>query len=163
MAVLRLDNASWGFESNCFVCEPSNEGGLRIPFFYDDEAGHVFADYRLDATFSGTPAYVHGGITMAVLDEAMAWATIAAAKAFALTEQNTTVFHRAVKVGRNYRVEAGIVSQVEGRIEAQAVVSDERGRVCAEATGRFRPMNPAQAKSAIGSELTGNDAGYLRD
>lgn len=163
MAVERLDNASWGFGSNCFVCEPSNEGGLRIPFFYDDEAGQVFADYSLDATFSGTPAYVHGGVTMAVLDEAMAWATIAAAKSFALTEENTTVFHRAVKVGRSYRVRAGIVSRSAGRIETKATVSDERGRVCVEATARFRAMNPEQAKSAIGSELTGNDAGYLRD
>lgn len=158
----RLDNASWGFESNCFVCEPSNDGGLRIPFFYDDQAGRVFADYSLDATFSGTPAYVHGGVTMAVLDEAMAWATIAAAKAFALTEQNTTVFHRAVEVGRNYRVEAAVVSRADNRIETQATVSDERGRVCVEATARFRPMNPEQAKSAIGSELSGDDAGYLR-
>ncbi len=162
MAVQRLDNASWGFESNCFVCEQSNEGGLRIPFFYDEAAGHVFAEYTLDATFSGTPAYVHGGITMAVLDEAMAWATIAAANAFALTEKNTTVFHRAVKVGRSYRVQAGIVSHSDGKIETRATVSDERGKVCAEATALFRPMNPEQAKSAIGSELSGNDAGYLR-
>ncbi|MBW3613775.1 MAG: PaaI family thioesterase [Actinobacteria bacterium] len=162
MAVHRLDNASWGFESNCFVCERSNEGGLRIPFFYDDEAGRVFADYTLDATFSGTPAYVHGGITMAVLDEAMAWAAIAVANAFALTEQNTTRFRRGVKVGRSYRVEAWVVSHSDSKVEAEATVTDERGKVCAEAGALFRPMSQEHAKSAIGSELSGDDAGYLR-
>ncbi len=162
MAVQRLDNASWGFESNCFVCEATNDGGLRIPFFYDDEAAEVFADYSLGTTFSGTPAYVHGGITMAVLDEAMAWAAIAVAKAFSLTERNTTVFRRAVKVGRPYRVQAVVVERTNDRIETKATVSDERGRLCVEASALFRPMNPEQAKSAIGSELGGDDAGYVR-
>ncbi len=162
MAARRLDNASWGFESNCFVCEPSNQGGLRIPFFFDEAAGKVFADYTLDATFSGTPAYVHGGITMAVLDEGMAWAAIAVVRSFALTEQNTTTFRRGVQVGRNYRVEAWVVSHDDTKIEAEATVSDDRGRVCAQARALFRPMSEQNAKSAIGTELSGDDIGYLR-
>ena len=74
MALVRLRNDAWQFRSNCFVCEPSNTAGLAIPFFHDDEAGTVVADFTLDERFSGAPHYVHGGVALAVLDEAMAWA-----------------------------------------------------------------------------------------
>ena len=43
MVTRPLENARWGFESNCFVCEPRNAAGLRIPFEHDDEAGVVLA------------------------------------------------------------------------------------------------------------------------
>src|SRR4051795_9413637 len=111
VTVRKLDNADWGFESNCFVCEPKNAHGLRIPFAYDDEADVVTAEFNLEDTFSGAPSYVHGGVTLAILDEAMSWATIASANAFAVTQTTTTNFVRPVKLGRNYRVEA----KVDGR------------------------------------------------
>ncbi len=74
-----LENARWGFESNCFVCEPRNDAGLRIPFFHDEASATVTATFTLDDRFSGAPSYLHGGVLLAVLDEAMAWATIALA------------------------------------------------------------------------------------
>ena len=163
MPVHRLDNASWGFPSSCFVCESTNPAGLRIPFFHDEDTGTVYADYTLDAGFSGAPSFVHGGVTMAVLDEAMSWATIAVATSFALTEQHTTVFRRPIRVGRAYRVEARLTSHTAEKIEAEAVVRNQRGEACAEATALFRPMDSERAQAAIGSELTGDDARYLRD
>jgi len=82
---------------------------MRVPFFHDDEMGTVSAEFSLDERFSGAPSYVHGGLVLAILDEAMAWAAIAVAKAFALTRTTTTTFSRPVKVGRSYRVEARIM------------------------------------------------------
>lgn len=45
-----LSNDQWGFESSCFVCEPRNVGGLRIPFSYviDDDGERVTASFALD-------------------------------------------------------------------------------------------------------------------
>ena len=43
MARIRLHNDDLGYESNCFVCEASNEAGLRIPFFHDTEREMVVA------------------------------------------------------------------------------------------------------------------------
>lgn len=162
VAVHRLDNSIWGFASKCFVCEATNDAGLRIPFFHDDEAGIVFADYTLDDRFSGAPSYIHGGVTMAVLDEAMAWATIAVAKAFALTVRTNVEFRWPLKVGRPYRVEARILDSAGSALEVEATVVDERGRPCAEAVATFRSMNPDQAKDAMGTELGGDDAGYVK-
>ena len=81
MTLVRLHNDDWGYETNCFVCEATNERGLRIPFFHDDEADVVVAELHLGHAFSGAPTLLHGGIVLAVLDEAMAWAAIAIADA----------------------------------------------------------------------------------
>jgi uncharacterized protein (TIGR00369 family) len=162
MATTRLENARWGFESNCFVCEPRNAAGLRIPFDHDDEARLVRAAFTLDDRFSGAPTYVHGGVVLAVLDEAMAWATIAVGGVFAVTEETTTRFLRPVRVGRDYAVEARIDEQAEDRLATSASVFDTKDRVCAEARATFVPLGPAQAVDAIGAELTGDDARYVR-
>jgi acyl-coenzyme A thioesterase PaaI-like protein len=162
VTVHALDNSGWGFASKCFVCEPSNEGGLRIPFFHDDEADTVFAEYTLPDTFSGAPSYVHGGVTMAVLDEAMAWVTIAVGKAFALTTTTTTDFRWPIKVGRTYRVEARVAGREGNDLHTEATISDAAGRPCAVARSTFRAMKPDQATEAIGTEVTGDAAGYVQ-
>jgi acyl-coenzyme A thioesterase PaaI-like protein len=104
-----LDNAQWGFDSNCFVCERTNDRGLRIPFAHDPEREVVTADFILDGAFSGAPSYGHGGIVLAILDEAMAWATIAVAHRFAVTRDTTAHFERPVRIDKPHRVEARVI------------------------------------------------------
>ncbi len=162
MTVRRLDNRSWGFESNCFVCEPRNAAGLRIPFDHDDEAGVVRAEFTLDERFSGAPTYLHGGVTLAVLDEAMAWATIAVGGKFATTTETTTRFLRPVRVGRTYAVVARLGAQADADMQTSAQVLDHKDRVCAEATATFTVLSAARAVDALGTEATGDDAGYVR-
>jgi acyl-coenzyme A thioesterase PaaI-like protein len=162
VTVRALDNAEWGFDSNCFVCEQKNAHGLRIPFTYNDETGVIGADFSLGDTFSGAPTYVHGGVTLAILDEAMSWATIAAANAFAVTQTTTTNFLRPVKVGRAYRVEAKVDGRDGDLLTVSAVVTNEHGKRCAEATARFVQLSMDQAESALGTTPTGSDAGYVK-
>lgn len=162
MGTRPLLNSSWGFDSNCFVCEAGNEAGLRIPFEHDDVAEVVRARFRLDDRFSGAPSYVHGGLTMALLDEAMAWAVIAIGGRFGVTSETTVRFVHPVRVGRHYRVEAKLEDRGEDRIAAAAVVVDDRDRPCAEARATFTVLSAAQATDAVGTELTGPDAAYVR-
>lgn len=162
MPVTPLDNARWGFESNCFVCEPRNETGLRLRFFHDDTAGLVVADLNLGSRFSGPPRYVHGGVILAVLDEAMAWATIALAGSFALTRTSEARFRRPVALDQPHRVEARVVDDPgDGTLAMAGVVVDGLGRCCVEATACFAVMSPAVAGAAIGP-LVGDDAGFVR-
>lgn len=161
MAAVPLTNAAWGFESNCFVCEPKNTRGLGLCFFHDDGAGLVFAEVDLGAEFSGAPSYVHGGVTMAVLDEAMAWAAIALGGRFAVTRETRTVFDHPVRVGRRYRVEARLTGQEEGRIDAEAMVLDAHGRTCAVANATLVPLSPVTAVDALGAVVAGDDRSYI--
>ncbi len=158
----RLHNRDWGFDSNCFVCEPRNDGGLRIPFDHDTVADTVVASFTLGPRFSGAPSYIHGGVTLAVLDEAMAWATIAVSGKFAVTAETSTRFLRPVRVGQEYRVEARITADGDERIETAAVIRDSSGRACAESTASFSPLGAAQAIEATGADESALDAAFLR-
>ncbi len=161
MTIRALTNAGWGFESNCFVCEPANADGLRIPFSHDVDAGIVFASFVLDGRFSGAPSYVHGGVTLAILDEAVAWASIAMGGKFAVTHTTSTVFDRPVKLGVPYRVEARVVEQTAERIIADAEVLDERGKRRASTHAELVVLGPAQAADAIGAPVDGALGEYL--
>jgi uncharacterized protein (TIGR00369 family) len=158
----RLHNEDWGFDSYCFVCEPRNAMGLQIPFHHDDEAGSVTAEFNLDERFSGAPNYVHGGIVLAILDEAMAWATIAVGGKFAVTRETSAAFERPVRVRRSYRVDAFVEEPGDAVMSTRALVLDEKGRQCASARAAFVVLTPAVARDAIGP-AAGDHAGLLRD
>jgi acyl-coenzyme A thioesterase PaaI-like protein len=150
MAIHRLHNEDWGFETNCFVCEPTNDRGLRIAFFHDDERHVVTAEFELPQAFSGAPTLVHGGVTLAVLDEAMAWACIAIGEQWAVTTTTTTTFHRAVRVGSRYRVEARVVDHVDGVMHTAARVVDRHGELRVEAHASFTTLGAAQVARLAG-------------
>ena len=158
-----LDNRDWGFETNCFVCEPANGRGLGVPFMHDEQGKRVVAAFNLSNDFSGAPQYVHGGIVLALMDEAMAWAAIALARKIAVTRSSAAEFDRPVRVERDYEVEARLIAVADDRIESVALVRDTKARVCATATGVFVPLGAANALDAIGADLTDRDATFLRD
>ena len=161
MALKPLTNAEWGFETNCYVCEPDNPLGLRIPFFHDDEAEVVTAEFRLGPEHSGAPHYVHGGVLLAILDEAMAWAAIALGGKFAVVQSTATTFDRPVRVDEPHHVEASVHEHTDTAVTARAFVADAAGRRCAEARARLVVMSTAVAGGAIGP-VTGADIRYLR-
>ena len=152
MTLHRLHNEDWGFETNCFVCEPNNHAGLQIPFFHDDERSVVTAEFELSDAYSGAPTLVHGGVTLAVLDEAMAWACIAVGKQWAVTTETSTRFHRSVRVGSLYRVEAAVVDHVDGVMRTTATIVDRRGELRVETTASFATVGEAQATRLIGGD-----------
>jgi uncharacterized protein (TIGR00369 family) len=161
MARKPLTNAGWGFETNCFVCEPSNPLGLRIAYFHDEETELVTAEFRLGAAHSGAPHYVHGGVLLAVMDEAMAWAAIALAGRFAVVQSTATTFDRPVRIDELHRVEAKVHSRTDTEVTARATVRDDGGRRCARARARLVVLSTAVAGAAIGP-VTGADIRYLR-
>ena len=161
MAVHPLTNAAWGFESDCFVCDPANPRGLGIEFFHDDEAGVVTADLRLGRELSGAPHYIHGGVLLAVLDEAMAWAAIALAGRFAVVQSTATTFDRPVRIDEPHTVEAAIQDHSDTAVTARAHIADAAGRRCAQARARLVVLSTASAETAIGP-VTGADLRYVR-
>jgi acyl-coenzyme A thioesterase PaaI-like protein len=162
VTVERLAASRFGFASRCFVCEADNPRGLRVPFFLDADADVVFAEFDLPAEFSGAPTLVHGGVTLALLDEAMSWATIALAGRFAFTQHTETDFRWPVRLGRPYRLEARVTSTTERRITVEAVVLDAKARPCVTATATMAVLDLEQATDAIGAEITGDYAKYVR-
>lgn len=162
MTVIAIHNEDWGFESNCFVCEPKNAHGLRIPFFHDTDEQLVFADFELDKDFSGAPSLVHGGLLLAILDEAMAWACIAVGRRWAVTIETKATFHGAVYLDKPHRVEARIGATTDDRMEATARIIDRKGRVRVDAAATFATLGEAQATRVIGDDLGTSAGEYLK-
>ncbi|MFT4774410.1 MAG: acyl-coenzyme A thioesterase PaaI-like protein [Candidatus Azotimanducaceae bacterium] len=150
MAILPLRNDDLGYETNCFVCEQSNNRGLQIPFFHDTERNLVSAEFALPDAFSGAPTMLHGGVILAVLDEAMAWACIAIGRRWAVTSETSTRFDRAVYVDKPHLVEAEITEQTETDITTIGRVIDLKGRIRSEARATFTVLGKAQLKRATG-------------
>lgn len=145
-----MHNDDLGYETNCFVCEQSNDSGLRIPFFHDTERAVVTADFTLSDAFSGAPTMLHGGVSLALLDEAMAWACIAIGRQWAVTARTSTEFHRAIYVDKPHVVEAEIVEQTDSEIVTTGRILNLKGVVRAESTATFTALGEAQLKRAIG-------------
>jgi acyl-coenzyme A thioesterase PaaI-like protein len=155
-----LSNDRWGFESSCFVCEPRNAAGLRIPFAHAVGEQRVFATFTLDERFSGAPAYVHGGVLLAILDEAMAWATIAIAEKFAVTRETTSRFERPVKLHREHRVEGWIEQLEAASITTGGRITRTDGTVCVEAQATFAVLGIEQAENAAGAAIGDDLQGF---
>lgn len=49
-----------------------------------------------------------------------------------------------------------------GELQCTAEVTDGDGALCATASATFVPLGPAQAVDALGTTVTGDDAGYVR-
>lgn len=148
MVLTRLSNEGWGFSSNCFVCEPTNAAGLRQAFFHDTDSKMVVADLRLGAEHSGAPAFVHGGVQLALLDEAMAWAAIAIGGQFAVTASFTSTFHHPLRIDKQYRLEAAIGERTDSTMNASARIIDDHDRVRTSATATLVVLSAAQATDA---------------
>jgi acyl-coenzyme A thioesterase PaaI-like protein len=162
MPVEPLENSRWGFGTYCFVCEPRNPRGLQVPFSHDTDRDMVFAEFVLGAEFSGAPTYVHGGATLALIDEGMSWATIALSKKFAFTKQTSATFEWPVRVDRPYRLEVRVADADERRIVTEAVVLDGKQRPCVTARAEMAVLSEAQAVDALGGEPGADEQQYLR-
>ncbi len=161
MAVRALDNAAFGFPVACFVCDQANPSGLRLAFTHDDTADVVTSDFTLGPAYSGAPRFVHGGLVLAILDEAMAWAAIAITGRFAVSRTSRASFRRPVMVDAPHRVEAVVENHDEASVNARARVFNDQGKKCAEASARLVVLTEDGARTAIGADL-GDNSSYMR-
>jgi acyl-coenzyme A thioesterase PaaI-like protein len=162
VALLSLDGLSFGFQTDCYVCNPANPDGLRIPFFHDDEAATITAEFTLGARYSGAPRFVHGGVVLTLLDEAMAWAVVAIAERFGVVRTSSASFRRPVEIDEPHRVEGVVEEAGPASVATRAQILDARGRCCAHAKGKFSILSEHMARAAIGDDLGHNDR-YFRE
>ncbi len=79
---------------SCFVCGRDNPRGLALEFDLKD--GRVTTQCRVDETYGSFEGRLHGGITSALMDEVMGWATAAVTGRFAYTAELTVRFREPV-------------------------------------------------------------------
>lgn len=134
----------------CFACGPDSEVGLHIP--YEKIGETVQAVFTLDGRYSGASAFVHGGIIMTVLDEGMAWATIALRSRFAVTQEFSCSFRRPVLIDAPHTLvaECGPLGEDGRSLDVTGHITRDDGKVCASATARYYAMTVEETATSIG-------------
>jgi acyl-coenzyme A thioesterase PaaI-like protein len=122
-------------DGRCFACGPDNTIGLRLHFERAGSEG-VRARTVLRPDFQGWQGIAHGGVALALLDEAMAHAAGAAGHRGVTASMNAR-FRKAVPLGVPLDIEGHVKWTRRHVLELQATVKDENGTVLVEAEGRF--------------------------
>jgi uncharacterized protein (TIGR00369 family) len=122
-------------DGRCFACGPENEIGLRLRFERLGDDG-VHARTMLRPEFQGWQGIAHGGVALALLDEAMAHAAGAAGHR-GVTASMIARFRKPVPLGVPLEIEGRVKWMRRNVLELEARVTDESGAVLLEAEGRF--------------------------
>jgi uncharacterized protein (TIGR00369 family) len=122
-------------DGRCFACGPENEIGMHLHFERLSEDS-VRATTTLRDDFQGWKGIAHGGVALALLDEAMAHAAGAAGHRGVTASMNAR-FRKPVPLGAPLEIEGRVKWVRRNVLELQASVTDAGGTVLVEAEGRF--------------------------
>lgn len=120
--------------SNCVVCSPSNDRGLRLEFSASED-GSVQARFDCDRVFEGYASVLHGGMISSLLDGAMTNCLFARGHP-GVTAELTVRFRHPVRTGKPVTVRAWIerCSPPLHVLKAEVV---QDGQIKATARGKF--------------------------
>ena len=146
---------------SCFVCGEANPLGLKLRFEADGTL--VRARFTPCAEHIGFKQVIHGGLLATVLDEIMVWACAVRTRRFAFCADLNVRFLQSARPGEELLVTGELVANRRDRIyEAKASVANAKGKVLAEATGKYMPI-PAAALPPMLGELIGDWQWLLDD
>jgi acyl-coenzyme A thioesterase PaaI-like protein len=131
-------------DGNCFACGPSNPIGMRLHFERAPDGEGVRARVTLASVYQGWRGIAHGGIVMALLDEAMAHAAGVAGQR-GMTASVSVRFRKPVPVERSVDVRGRVTWRRRNVLGVEASVSDTAGAVLAHAEGSFVSRGPLEA------------------
>lgn len=116
----------------CFICGPKNPYGLRVSFRLED--GISKAEFWPEPKHQGWADYLHGGLVLALLDEALAYAAYHRGF-YAVTAKVEARLRKPIRTGQKLAITGKIISQRRKIIESRAAIHLEDGSLAAEAKG----------------------------
>lgn len=117
----------------CFICGKGNPEGLSLSFH--ETLNGVSAEFILRREYQGYKGIIHGGLIVAILDEAMVKA--ANLRGFnAITAEIIVRFKKPLSAGQKARVKGRVIKESRRLIVAQAVI-DRGDVIIAEAEGKL--------------------------
>jgi acyl-coenzyme A thioesterase PaaI-like protein len=125
----------------CFACGQLNPYGLKMVFRFEDNT--IVSDFRPGEEYQGFPGVIHGGITAAVLDEALNRTSMLTNQpTWTMTGRLEVRYRRYVPYGPLLRVRASLDTQ-RGRIvqaSGKLTLADDESVVFAEGQGTFMTL-----------------------
>jgi uncharacterized protein (TIGR00369 family) len=122
-------------DGNCFACGPENPIGMHLHF--ERAAGEgVRASATLGSQYQGWRGIAHGGIVMALIDEAMAHAAGFAGYRGVTASVNVR-FRKPVPLGSPIEICGRVTWRRRNVLGVEARVLDDAGTVLAQGEGSF--------------------------
>ena len=122
--------------SHCFACGVHNPIGLQL-HFYQTAPDEVTAEYTVPEKYQGYPGIVHGGVTAAILDEAVGRAhmgTDPATSNFMYTAELKVKYKKKVPIGEPLKIVGRQGKRWRWTAESTAEIYDAQGTLLASAT-----------------------------
>ncbi|MFZ0032491.1 MAG: PaaI family thioesterase [Candidatus Cybelea sp.] len=123
-------------DGNCFACGPDNPIGMHVHFDRAADTDGVLARLDLAPVYQGWRGIAHGGIVMALLDEAMAHAAGFAGHR-GVTGSVNVRFRKPVPLERPIEVRGRVAWQRRNVLGVEASILDADGNLLAHAEGHF--------------------------
>jgi uncharacterized protein (TIGR00369 family) len=134
-----------GDDHHCFGCSPSNPHGLKMDFYYADNA--VFSWVCAPEHLCGWNNLLHGGVIATILDEIMSWTAIYILKKFILTKKMTVEYIKPLTVGTKLTAKGMVFEIISDREAAiEGFLFDDRQRLCAQSKGNYALLGADVAK-----------------
>ncbi|MFY9718991.1 MAG: PaaI family thioesterase [Candidatus Cybelea sp.] len=143
-------------DGNCFACGPENPIGLHLRFDRAADSDGVVARSTLAPQYQGWRGIAHGGIVMALLDEAMAHAAGYAGHRGVTAAVNVR-FRRPVPLEAPIEVRGRVTWQRRGVLGVEAAIYDAAGGLLAQAEGSFVSRGSLEAADDRVSLLGSSD------
>jgi len=123
-------------DGNCFACGPENPIGMHLLFERASDGEEVVARATLAPQYQGWRGIAHGGIVMALLDEAMAHAAGFAGHR-GVTATVSVRFRKPVPLEEPIEVRGRVAWQRRNVLGVEGKIFDSGGKLLAHAQGSF--------------------------
>lgn len=123
-------------DGNCFACGPENPVGMHVHFERAADREGVVAHCTLAPQYQGWRGIAHGGIVMALLDEAMAHAAGFAGHRGVTAAVNVR-FRRPVPLEEPIEVRGRVTWQRRNVLGVEGSIFDSANNLLAHAAGSF--------------------------
>ena len=133
---------------DCIVCGQQNPVGMRLRFAVDERGAET--RWLVAESFQGFRGVLHGGLVLALCDDAM-WYAAYGKGGVTLTAEATVRYRARVPIGANVIVR-GWVAERRGRLwQCAAEIADAGdGTVLATAQGKFLPVPDRDFEQVVG-------------
>lgn len=131
-------------DGNCFACGPDNPAGLHLAFERVPDGEGVRTVVTLAPQYQGWRGIAHGGIVMALLDEAMAHAAGYAGHRGVTASVNVR-FRRPVPLQEAVEVRGCVVWHRRNVLGVEAAIIDRDGNVLVRCDGHVVSRGPLEA------------------
>lgn len=122
---------------NGYASSQNNALGLKAEYFYDLKHGGAAFKWYSRAAFESYPSVIHGGVTFALLDEALGHAVYAQCKTFGLTIKTNTRWHRVLKSGVQITGRAKVTKRFWRLLTVEGLIFNEKGKLAADCKAFF--------------------------